>query len=245
MFDLLQRNLKQNILCRIETARIRLVVMISFVPSRLCSRLRDRLGKHNCTGWIVHYGRNFAATCQRTLIRVLGGCFRLRVNRIHWHVVAKLLLGIRRSEVDYQDKVLPNRKGVNKEERPSNSTQATVLVLTWFIIQIFPFKYNKHQLYAKWPTSSFQIMKMGIINSAISVHIHISGTEWNRALKIKIQKEQFIRKQNLKGYRDSFNTSRATRTQTTGEIIFTAQFCSMLIFDWGKEYTFLISTLFV
>ncbi len=121
MFDLLQHNLKQNILGRIQMAWIRLVVMISFVPSRLCSRLRDRLGKHNCTGWIVHYGSNFATTCQLTLIRVLGDCFR--VNRIRWHVVAKLLKASRMSEVDYQDKVLPNSKGVNKGVGPSNSMQ--------------------------------------------------------------------------------------------------------------------------
>ncbi len=39
----------------------------------------------------------------------------------------------------------------------------TFLLSTWFIPQTFPFKYNKYQLYTKWPTFWFWPLNMVII----------------------------------------------------------------------------------
>ncbi len=37
--------------------------------------------------------------------------------------------------------------------------QAMILVSTLFLLQTFPFKYNKNQLYTKWPTFCFRSLK--------------------------------------------------------------------------------------
>jgi len=68
---------------------------------------------------------------------------------------------------------------------------------------------DPHLVFDHWILIHFNILHMKPHQDP-----YISGNEPDRALKIKIPKERFVKNQNLKGYLDIFNTAWVTPMQT-------------------------------
>jgi len=76
---------------------------------------------------------------------------------------------------------------------------------------------------------------------------HIYGTELQRALKMKIPKEKFIKNENLQGYWDILNTFKVTGMQTLEKeyLWHSDRYVYATVLAEKMHNKFLVSTLFV